>query len=186
MLDPVTIRWTEALFNLAQEKGELERVAVDVERMGRELSDGAAATVLDARLSVAARREKVQPALRGASELFRNFVNLLFDKRREEVLRGLAQAFHRRRLQEAGGAEGVVESAEPLERAELERIASALGRRLEKDVKLENRVVPELIGGVRVLVENKMLDQSLRGRLEGLRKHLLEVSLPLAREAREV
>jgi F-type H+-transporting ATPase subunit delta len=181
MLDPVTIRWTEALFNLAQARGELERVAADVERMESELSDRASAAVLDARLSVAARREQVRPLLRGSSELFRNFVSLLFDKRREEVLRSLPQAFRRRRLQESGGAEGVVESAEPLERAELERIASALGRRLKKDVKLENRVVPELIGGVRVLVENKMLDQSLRGRLDGLRKHLLEVSLPLAR-----
>lgn len=184
MLDPVTIRWTEALFNLAKAKGELERVGADVERFARELSDsGLDATLLDARLSVAARREKVQPALRGTSELFRNFVSLLFDKRREAVLASLPQAFHRRSLLEAGRAEGVVESAQALDRAELDRIASALGRRLQKDLRLENRIVPELLGGVRVLVENKMLDHSLRGRLDGLRKRLLEAPLPSASEA---
>lgn len=184
MLDPVTIRYADALFNLARARGQLERIAADVVRFDQELSGSdLAALVFDARVPVAARLEKIQPVLRRASELFASFVGLLFDKRREGVLRGLAPAFHRRMLQEAGGAEGVVESAQALDEAELGRLASALGRRLQKDVKLANRVVPELLGGVRVIVENKMLDQSLRGRLDGLRKRLLEVPLTSSHEA---
>ena len=91
MLDPVTIRYTEALFNLARSKGELDRVRQDVERFAAELErPGVAAFVFDARVSVETRREKIRPFFAGASQLFSNFVDLLFDKRREEVLRGLA------------------------------------------------------------------------------------------------
>ena len=144
MLDPVTIRYAEALFNLAKSGGKLEEVKKDVERFDAELQrPGVATFVFDARVSVDTRREKIQPFFQGATKLFHDFANLLFDKRREEVLRNLGAAFHRRVLQERGGAEGVVESAVPLDASELTRIQSALGTRLKKELSLENRVVPE-------------------------------------------
>ena len=184
MLDPVTIRYAEALFNLAKQNGQLEEVQRDVERFDAELErPGVAAFVFDARVSMNTRRDKIQPFFQGASKVFHDFANLLFDKRREEVLRDLRAAFHRRLLQERGGAEGVVESAMPLDASEMARIQTALGARLGKQLSLENRVVPELLGGVRVIVDNKMMDLSLRGRLDGLRKQMLEASLPSSSEA---
>ena len=184
MLDPVTIRYAEALFNLARSKGQLEELQRDVERFDAELSrPGVAAFFFDARVSVETRREKLQPFFAGTSKLFQDFANLLFDKRREEVLRGLRDAFHRRTLQEQGGAEGIVESASALDASDLARIQTSLGQRLGKHVSLENRIVPDLLGGVRVIVDNKMMDLSLRGRLDGLRKSLLEAPLPSSSEA---
>jgi len=51
-----------------------------------------------------------------------------------------------------------------------------------RDIDLSDRVVPELIGGVRVVVESRMIDSSLAGRLEGMRKTLLAAPLPRADE----
>ena len=48
-------------------------------------------------------------------------------------------------------------------------LSQAFGRLLGKTVELTQRIDADLIGGVRVFVDNKMLDQSLRGRLDGLR-----------------
>src|SRR4029077_12758877 len=110
--------------------------------------------------------------------LTQDFVNLVLDKRRVEVLRHLGAAFHRLDLQRRGAAEGVVESVRPLDAAEIARLAAALGPRLSKQLVLENRIVPELIGGLRVVVESKMIDASVTGRLEGLRKSLLAAALP--------
>ena len=45
------------------------------------------------------------------------------------------------------------------------------------EVLLESRLEPELLAGVRVLVANKMIDSSARGRLDGLRQGLLGVRL---------
>jgi F-type H+-transporting ATPase subunit delta len=117
------------------------------------------------------------------NELTRNFVGLIFDKRREEVLRDLGEAFHRRLLDEQGAAEGYVESARPMGAGEIAELATAMGARLGKRVTLENRIVPDMIGGVRVIVDSKMIDFSLLGRLEGLRKKMLDAPLPALQEA---
>lgn len=178
-VDPVTSRYAEALFSLAARKGMLEAVQEDVRKIGAELSNPAVARYLfDARVDMQKRRATLGPLVDGLSELTQNFVNLLFDKRREEVLEGLASAFHRRSLAERRAAEGVVESARALDPAEVERLCAKLGATLGKTVTLENRLAPDLVGGVRVTVENRMIDFSVRGRLDGLQRQLMGAALP--------
>jgi len=184
MLDPVTNRYTEALFNLAKQAGALDAVRRDVGSLTRTIEDPAArASLLDARIAIDKRRAMAESLVTGMHELVRNFVLLLFDKRREQVLPNLGASFHQRALDERGAAEGVVESARPLGASEIASLARAFGQRLGKDVSLENRVVPGLMGGVRVIVASKMIDRSLQGRLEGLRKSLMEAPLPSLKEA---
>jgi F-type H+-transporting ATPase subunit delta len=179
MIDPVTSRYVEALHRLAKARGALDAVRADVQRLARELAPaGALGLVFDERMPLATRRAALGAHLAGAHVLTQDFVNLVLDKRRVEVLRGLGEAFHRRDLEERGAAEGTVESARALDDAELTRLAGALGPRLGKQLVLKNRVVPELLGGLRVLVESKMIDASLAGRLEGLRKALGSAPLP--------
>lgn len=181
MIDPVTSRYAEALYNLARARGALEAVRADVAHLASELgAGGKLASLFDERLSLDARRRRAGEHLAGTHALTQSFVNLVLGKRRVEVLRQLGAAFHRRDLAERGAAEGVVESARALDESELARLAAALGPRLEKQLALRNRVVPELIGGLRVLVESKMLDASVAGRLEGMKKHLLAAALPRA------
>jgi F-type H+-transporting ATPase subunit delta len=179
MIDPVTSRYAEALFRRAQARGAREAVRADVQRLAGELRPGGAlAFVFDERLPLEGRRARLAGALASVHPLTHDFVQLVLDKRRVEVLRDLWAAFHRRDLEERGAAEGVVESARALEPAELARLAGLLGPRLEKQLLLENRIAPELIGGLRVVVGSRMIDASLAGRLEALRKALLAAPLP--------
>lgn len=184
MIDLVTARYAEALFNLAQKQGVLEAVSADVEKLAGEFANPAVASFFfDARVSVEARREKLGSLLGELHETTRNFCNLLFDKRREEILRDLGAAWKSRLLAERGEAEGVVESARPMSDDEVSRLADSMGARLGKKVSLENRVNSDLIGGVRVLVESQMLDRSYSGHLEGLRKRMLEAPLSASSDA---
>jgi F-type H+-transporting ATPase subunit delta len=179
MIDPVTSRYVEALFRLAKARGALESVRADVKRLAGELREGGAlAVVFDERLPLEGRRARLTAGTAGLHALTQDFLQLVLDKRRVELLRQLGEAFHRRDLEERGAAEGVVESARPLERADLDRLAAMLSPRIGKQLLLQNRLAPELIGGVRVVVESKMIDASLAGRLEGLRKSLLAAPLP--------
>ena len=43
---------------------------------------------------------------------------------------------------------------------------------------LTGRVDPDLVGGVRVFVGTSMIDQSLQGRMDGLRRRMMEARLP--------
>lgn len=175
-ISAVAARYGGALFDLAREKGVLDSVVRDVETLGRALAEPAAAAFLaDGRVPLSEKRARLRDLARGFHELSSNFVQLVLDKRRVEVLAELAPAFRRRQLSERGAVEGVVQTPRPLSAADVGELAVALGRRLGREVLLENQIVPELVGGVRVFVQNRMLDHSVQGRLSGLRDHLRSV-----------
>lgn len=177
----VTMRYTEALFGLATEQGAVDAVRADVERIAAEVADEqVAAWLFDARVPSADKRAKVGKLTSSFHPLTRNFVELLFDKHREEVLRGLSASFRLRWLESRGAVEGWVESARPLGAGELSELAVAIGAKLQKEVLLENRVNSDLVGGVRVFVAGKLIDYSVRGRLAGLRRTLMDSPLPSA------
>ena len=181
-VDPVTSRYTQALFELAIEKGKLDEVKGDVERLASEVEDARVRSFLsNPRVARDEKRRAVAPLLETLDPLTRAFVQLLLDRGREQVLLGIGLAFKKRVLDRRGATEGVVESARPLDEDEITRLAEAVGARIGKEVHLDNRVAPELIGGVRVFVDNRLVDQSVRGRLEGLRKKLHDAPLPAVR-----
>ncbi|GAP36051.1 F0F1 ATP synthase subunit delta [Piscinibacter sakaiensis] len=73
---------------------------------------------------------------------------------------------------ESGVADAVIHSAYPIEGAQLAEVVAALekrfGRRLSARVELE----PELIGGIRVVVGDEVLDTSVKARLEQMKQAL--------------
>jgi F-type H+-transporting ATPase subunit delta len=177
-VDPVTSRYTEALYSLAEKQGHLEAVAGDVERLGSELSlPKVRGFICNPRLAGSERLTKLESVLGGMHELTQKFVRLLFAKNREQVLLGLAGAFRQRRLDAAGIVEGTVESARPLDGEAIDRLASALGARLGKKVHLENVIHPELVGGFRARIGGRMIDMTISGRLARLRDQLLSAPI---------
>jgi F-type H+-transporting ATPase subunit delta len=181
IVDPVTARYTDALFELASEQGVVAEVLSDVEKIGAEVADEqVAAWLLDARVPPEEKRSKVEQLASSFHPLTRNFVGLLFDKSREPVLAGLGFAFRERWLESQGSVEGIVESARELGSGEIAELRVSIGSKIGKEVLLENRVNPDLVGGVRVFVAGRLIDYSVRGRLSGLRRKMMEASLPSA------
>jgi len=169
----VALRYATALFELARERGALDAVSADVERAARVAADPErGAWLVDARISAATKRERIERLAADMHPLTANFLRLLADKRRLEVLAELRPAFRRCLLAERNSAEGVVESAHPLDAEQVNALSSSLSGLLGKRVELEPRVRPELLAGVRVIVDNKLIDQSAAGRLEGLAARL--------------
>jgi len=175
---PVAMRYATALFELAREKGVLERVEADVARIDATLAaPGGSTWLFDARVSEADKRRRLDELAVGLQPLTKNFLRLLLDKRRIGVLREIGAAFRRNVLAERNATEGVVESARPLGPGEMAELSAALGRLLGKTVDLEQRPAPGLVAGVRVFVDNKLIDQSAAGRLQELRGRLMGARL---------
>ncbi|MFT5049127.1 MAG: F-type H+-transporting ATPase subunit delta [Chlamydiales bacterium] len=178
-LDPVTSRWVGAFFNLAKRSNALAEVEHDVLALDQAFASAKVqAYFFGGTASTADKRNKLQPLLKDFHPLTMKFVQLLLDRGRVGVLRQAGVAFKRRQLAERGAVEGVVESVRPLPDAEIAELARSLGTRLAKEVLLENRLNPELVGGVRVFVDAKMIDYSVQGRLQGLRRKMMEAELP--------
>lgn len=179
IVDPVTTRYVEAFFELASEKGAVDEVRADVDMIAAEVGDSVVgAWIFNARVPLDERRAKVEGLVSDCHKLTRDFVGLLFVKNRADVLKDLGAAFRAKWLSSRGSVEGVVESALALKAEDISSLSASIGAKLGKEVLLRNKINSHLVGGVRVLVDNKLIDFSVEGRMAGLRRKLMECELP--------
>lgn len=179
ILDPVTTRWADALFEIAKKADAVDEVQHDTQRLQREVSPPAVAAFLfGSGVAQADREAKVAPLLNELHPKTKNFVQLLFQKRRQEVLRHIGDAFKRKVYAETGKVEGVVETPRELSEDDVRALAESIGKRIDQTVILSQEIKPELVAGVRVVVGARLFDATVKGRLEALREKLLTAPLP--------
>lgn len=113
--------------------------------------------------------------------LFLNFLMVVLDQRRQRLLGSIAREY-RALLDERLGRLNVqvTLAREPDERLKRD-IAEELTRRLGRRVIPHVQVDPEILGGIVVRYQDRVLDGSLRRRLVSLRRHLLEAKVPTSR-----
>ena len=94
-----------------------------------------------------------------------NLLSAVIENGRLSALPEIAAQFHALRNAAEGRADLVIESAFPLEGAELAGLVVSLEKKFARQLNYSVVIVPELIGGVRVTVGDEVLDASVRGRL---------------------
>jgi F-type H+-transporting ATPase subunit delta len=104
-----------------------------------------------------------------ASPLTRRFLLLLAQKRRLFYLTDIIRAFHGMVARQRGEIEASVTSAHALGDAQIASLKQILKNKLGRDARLEMKVDPRLLGGLVVKVGSRMIDSSLRTKLDGLR-----------------
>ncbi len=102
------------------------------------------------------------------------FVRVLVDAKRIEVLAEIVSDFRERVLKEEGAVEGLVETASPLSESDLEGLRKIVETLFRKKVVFKSRINPKLIAGVRVHVMGKTLDTSLESSLQAMHRKLLQ------------
>lgn len=155
---------------------------------GRKLAEGwsqglhvAAATVRDARVVSLLGNPRVTPqqlaalvngvisdAGIGLGAEGENFVRLLADNRRLGYLPEIAQRFDELKDAAFGVADVTVTAAAALDKAEQDKLAAALAKKLDRQVRLHCAVDKELIGGAVLQAGDLVIDGSLRTRLQRL------------------
>ena len=106
------------------------------------------------------------------TETGRNFVRILAENRRLDVMRDIASAFDLERARVEKRSDVTVTSAHALSPAEQNAINVAMTKRLGTKIDLSIEVNPELIGGVVIRSGDMVIDASIRGRLNQLRQTL--------------
>jgi F-type H+-transporting ATPase subunit delta len=163
-------RYAGALFQAAAAKGEDQKVLAEL-AAARELllhSDG---PLRHPRVSVADKKkllgEKLDGKL-GATAL--RFLELLIEKKRYDLFVMIASVYARLAADKRGVAKAHVRTAAPLSSDAQATLAARLKKFSGKDIELEIKEDPELIGGVAVKIGDWVLDSSLRGQLRRLRE----------------
>jgi F-type H+-transporting ATPase subunit delta len=109
--------------------------------------------------------ERTQPA-----PLMRNFFILLVDKDRLRQLDGICEQYERMASEELHRVVAQVTTAFELDAQQRQVVADKIATATHKDVTLETRVDPSILGGLVVRVNNVILDGSVRGQLARMHK----------------
>jgi F-type H+-transporting ATPase subunit delta len=167
------IRYAEAIFGVAHDANTYDEWLRELGEASLLVSDPLAARVL---ASPAIPRERkaaiLEQALPDLSPPVKRFLALLLRRERlplvPDVLGRLRDLIDRER-----GLERVkVTTAAPLEAAERALVTARLAARTGRRVQLEEAVDPGLIGGVVAQIGDQIIDGSVRGRLQRLRRAL--------------
>lgn len=108
-------------------------------------------------------------------EPLRRLIALLIDNDRLEVLEAADEVYQQLMDEADGVLRAFVVTPAPLGDEQSRRLAQALSGWLEQDVVIDAEVDPELIGGIVVRVGDRVLDASLRGRLERIRERMVQM-----------
>ena len=165
-------RYATALFELALERDALETIERDLDAIGALVagSDDLRRVVRSLTLSRAEQAKALDAVLErlGTGQYVRNFVALLARNRRVFLLSDMIAAFQAKLAEHRGEVSAEVTSAVPLKPDHLSAVKDALRAIVGRDVALETRVDPALIGGLTVRVGSRMLDNSIRTKLQNL------------------
>jgi ATP synthase F1 delta subunit len=102
-----------------------------------------------------------------------NFIYILINKRRIGSFEGIVNTFNRLVDKRDGVAKGRIVSAIPLEAGQLKKLEEQTGALLKEKVSLSPEVDASLIGGVRIYVSGKLIDASIRKKLDDMKELLM-------------
>ncbi|MGI9333847.1 MAG: F0F1 ATP synthase subunit delta [Gammaproteobacteria bacterium] len=97
-----------------------------------------------------------------------NFVRVLADNRRLDVVADIAQAYEFERSRAERSSDVKIVSAFELSASEQDKLASSLRQRLGTEIKMSVDIDPALIGGVIIRSGDTVIDASISGRLQEL------------------
>lgn len=172
-------RYASALFDLATDAGQQSVVEADIVKFQGLMDESADLTRLV--MSPVFASDDQQRALSavldraGIGGLTKNFFLLVAKNRRLFALPGMMKTYRALAARARGEVEVDVESAVPLSDAHIAELKTALKNHVGKDVQLNTRVDPSLLGGLIVKIGSRMIDSSVRTKLQSLEKRMKEV-----------
>ena len=169
----VAWRLARALFHAARRTGELEPVAADLSRFDAVLraAPDVRRVINHPRIDEAAKDDLLGGA--AETELVRRVVIALIAAREITLLAAINRQFQQMKRQETGVVKVEVRTAVELTPEDEAALGSALEQYLGRRPVLRIVLDPSLIAGVRVRINGRVLDASLKSELAALGKQLL-------------
>lgn len=163
-------RYASALFELAQDKGDLANVHNDFKTFA-EMAKGSEDLLRLLESPAFAREDKVRAlgelvARSGLGALFGKFLGTMAQNGRSRDILGAQVAFEELYAKQRGVKRAMVRTAKEMTGAERQRIESILAKAVGGEVELTSEVDPSLIGGIQLRIGSQLVDASLAAKLE--------------------
>lgn len=169
----ITIRYAAAFFDLATEKGIVEKANEDMALLGKVCSSNHEfVRMLQNPVIHADKKTKVVTKVfeTSVSPVSLGFMNLMIRKRRERYLPSIADAFNDLYLASKGIKTAYVTSAVTITEKEKAGVLEILAKLTDKKIDLVERTNEALIGGFVINLDNFQIDQSIATKIKVLKK----------------
>lgn len=167
-------RYAEGLLSAAknpEQAAEIGKALEDFCALTEESSVELKEFLLNPSVPAEAKKATVQKILTDSAPVYaRNFLFLLIDKGRIANLRGILDDYQDKRMQLGGVLKVVVTSDRPLDEKQVDEISEKYRKKYGAEkVYTQTRIDKTLMGGVRVQIGDILTDNSLAGRLRGIK-----------------
>ena len=177
MAETITIArpYAEAAFKLAREKNQLEAWSKMMGLLDLVVRDAAVARCIrDPNVS----DEQLQGLILGVcgeqlDGAGRNFVQVLQHNNRLSLLPEIRAMFDALRLEHEGVLEAEIHSAFAMDDAQVAQLVKKLENKYQRKVRAQVSVDAKLIGGIKIVVGDKVVDATVRGRLDAMSAALI-------------
>ena len=171
---PTAKRYAQAVFQIAQERNEIDQWADELQASLAVVEDATLRTYLSLpKVRIADKLKAIRGSLGSVNPLVRNLVGLLASRNAIELYPRVVAEYERLVDGHLNRERAVVVAAVPLDSQQEERLRQQLSKLLDKEVILSTQVEPEILGGMVARVGDRIIDGSTRGRLVDLRKSLM-------------
>lgn len=176
MSNPVVAeRYALALYQVGKEQNLSGQIDEELKTIKKVLvqNPGFIALLQSPKLSVDDKRNLIRQSFPNVSPAVSNTFMLLADRHREDIMVEVAESYINLLNEERGIAEATVYSVRALTADETKAISVVFAPKVGKQtLNIENVVDPNLLGGVKVRIGNRIFDGSLRGKLDRLGRQL--------------
>lgn len=172
MAEPVTIArpYAEAVFKLAHEQNALAKWSAALANLDAVVGDARVQAIISDPKVSAQQLEGlvlgvIGDKLEGAA---RNFVQVLVQNGRLELTPHIRGLYENLKREHEGVLEASVISALPIGDDQVKALVAALEAKFKRKITTKVEIDPQLIGGVKIVVGDKVIDATVRGRLDAM------------------
>ena len=165
-------RYAGAVFDLAVTSGDVDAVDNGLTALAKTIEgDKTLSSVLRSPLHKSEEKAAVLAILGdrlGLPDLAKRFVGVAALNRRAGDIPGMAAAFAEKAAKHRGSSRVVARVARPITKEQTLDIESAISKSLGRTVSVDVEVDPALIGGLQLKIGSKLVDSSIRTKLNNL------------------
>ena len=175
-MNDLTSRYAEALYLLKKEENQLIETQEVVRELMEIIRDNPDFVMLISSRDIPneERVEIIDKVFKDVDEEIKNFFKIIIENNRGGYILEILQDFNSLVNEFRGVKEGLLYSAFPLKKEEIDKITSAISKIEKCPIELKNIIDPSLIGGVKIAINDKIYDGSLKHHIEQMKLTLLK------------
>ena len=170
--------YARALFDVAMEQDVLDEIHDELAQFVEELDKNRDLQVFffSPYFSSQEKKDGIGKAISGADENFVRFLELLAERHRMPAVFRIKKDFDELFAEERKLLPVTITSAIELDKGLVKDIRKKIEEQTDRKVDLTTKVDPDVLGGLVLRVGNKVMDGSIRSRLERLRKQVAKAA----------